>query len=254
MLMRALDIPPSSIGFSLDDLSDLYRERVQQKPCARSETSVPLLGYMAWPKDPASRWEGRQALSSWLSGNGPGLDFRIIHQHWARVADILNLTYALSEGHHQRSRGGASLGKAVFLASRRIKGRGAMQASLWRQWTAYKDVAHLVAAAVAVCFDIQTRHRQRPFGMGLQELLPTRVVALFPDLVLGLALTYQEFGLDRVRIFDPATLWRVPVNINIEPVPAPHRRLLPEEIAILNARRAGNRGSARRGQTTLISA
>jgi hypothetical protein len=107
---------------------------------------------------------------------------------------------------------------------------------------------------------MQTRNRQKPLGLGLQELLPSRVVCLAPDLVAGVALTYQDYGLSSTAkggaepMLDSETVWRIPPDINIDPVPPPARRLLSEEIIVLNGRRAGNRGLANRNKTTLISA
>jgi hypothetical protein len=258
--MRTMEIPrfPQKIPFV--DLEILYRTRLQQKPDVRSSVTIPLLGYMAWPNDVVARQNGTEILKNWMDGGDQSPDFKRSHEHWGHVADIVNFHHALSEGRHQESRGGASAGKAIFLASKRVKRRGAKQPSLWRHWKEYKDVAHLIAAAVLVCFDMQTRNRQKPLGLGLQELLPARVVCLVPDLVVGVALTYQNYGVSSTAksgaepMLDPETVWRIPPDINIDPVPPPTRRLLSEEITVLNARRAGNRGRANRIKTTLISA
>lgn len=40
----------------------------------------------------------------------------------------------------------------------------------------------------------------------------------------------------------PPTSWRIPEDINVVPVPPPARRIRLEDMRILNARRAGNRG------------
>lgn len=258
--MRTMEIPcfPQKICFV--DLENLYRTRLQQKPDVHSSIAVPLLGYTAWPNNAVARQNGTEILKNWMNGGDQRPDFKQIHQHWANVAVIVNLHHALSEGRHQESRGGASIGKAIFLASKRIRARGAKQPSLWRQWGAYKDAAHLIAAVILVCFDMHTRNRQKPFGLGLQELLPMRVACLVPDLIIGVGLTYEKYGLSRAAeggkgsMLDPQTVWRIPPDINIEPVPPPPRSILSEEIVILNARRAGNRGRVNRNKTTLISA
>jgi hypothetical protein len=258
--MRTMEIPCLPQKISFVDLENLYRTRLQQKPDVGSSAAIPLLGYMAWPGDPVARQNGMNILRSWLNGEDRNPDFKLIQQHWSHVADIVNLHHALSEGRHQESRGGASVGKAIFLASKRIRARGAKQPSLWRHWGEYKDVAHLIAAAILVCFDMQMRNRQRPLGLGLQELLPMRVVCSLPDLVLGIALTYERYGLGSTAkggtepMLDPETVWRIPADINIEPVPLPSRSILSEEVIVLNTRRAGNRGRANRNKTTLISA
>lgn len=152
------------------------------------------------------------------------------------------------------------MGKTIYLASKRVKRRGAKQPSLWRHWKEYKDVAHLIAAAILVCFDMQTRNRQKPFVSGFQDLLPMRVVCLLPELIIGIGLTYGKYGLssaakgDKEPMLDPQTVWRIPTDINVEPVPLPVRSILSEEITVLNARRAGNRGRTNRIKITLISA
>ena len=53
-------------------------------------------------------------------------------------------------------------------------------------------------------------------------------------------------------MLDPETLWQIPENIGIEPVHPPGREILPDEIAMLNTRRAGNRGRANGLKTTPV--
>jgi hypothetical protein len=255
-----MEISPLPHRASLVDLENLYRTRLKLKSDARSGLTIPLLSYMAWPNEPDRRRDGLVGLRGWIDGEGQSPDLKLVHKHWSHVADIVNVHYALTDGEHQKSRGGASVGKAIFLASKLIKNRGAKQASLWENWHTYKDVAHLIAAVIAVCFDMQTRNRQKPLGLrGFQELLPARVVCLVPDLVLGVALTYEKYGLDSIAkggtepMLDPETVWRIPENINVESVDPPIRKILTDEIAVLNARRAGNRGVAHGSETTPVS-
>ena len=54
------------------------------------------------------------------------------------------------------------------------------------------------------------------------------------------------------RRFDPETLWRIPADINVAPLKPPVRTVPRKTIAILNARRAGNRGRANRNKTTPV--
>lgn len=254
-----MEIPAFAQRATFADLEHLYKTRLNLKQDAFRNVSVPLLGYMAWPDEPDQRKAGLDMLESWLNGEDKSPEFKLVHKHWGHVADIVNVHYALAQGEHQKSRGGASVGKAIFLASKLIKNRGAKQASLWENWNAYKDVAHLIAAVIAICLDIQTRNHQKPLGLeGSQNLLPTRVVCLVPDLVLGVAMAYEKYGLSSVAkggtesMLDPETVWRIPENINIEPVEPPIRKILTDEIAVLNARRAGNRGTANRHETTPV--
>jgi hypothetical protein len=258
--MRTMEIPRFPQKISFVDLENLYRTRLQQKPEVHSSAAVPLLSYMAWPNDAVARQNAVTILANWLNGANESPDFRLTHQHWGHVADIVNFHHALSEGGHQESRGGASVGKAIFLASKRIRARGAKQPSLWRHWAEYKDVAHIIAAAILICFDMQTRNRQKPFVSGFQDLLPMRIVCLLPDLVIATGLSYEKYGLSSAAnggkepMLDPQTVWRIPPDINIEPAPLPARSIMSEEIVVLNARRAGNRGRANRVKTTLIPA
>lgn len=266
--MRFMEIPPSPIriNFRSQRVVDLYRSRLQQRVDARASMAKPLVRYMVWPNDADVRVCDMNRLWLWLDGAIPEQrDFRKTIIEWGRVADIVNIHYGLSQGGHQDARGGASVGKAISLVSARTKRRGAKQATLWRNWKIHKDVAHLIAASIAICLSVQSSHRKSPFGIGLLDLHPISVACVVPDLVLGLGLTYQEYGLNSTPkggggpMLDPATVWRVPSDINIEPVAPPARPILTSEIVVLNARRAGNRGRANkrklpeRDETTLVS-
>ena len=68
-----------------------------------------------------------------------------------------------------------------------------------------------------------------------------------PDFVLAVARSFEEFALTKInkRVdagLDPETLWRIPKDSNVVPVPPPTRTIRGEDTRILNARRAGNRG------------
>jgi hypothetical protein len=86
--MRTMEIPRFPRKISFADLENLYRTRLQQKPDVHSSVAIPLLGYMAWPNDAGARRNGTKILESWLDGKNQNPDFKLIHQHWARVADI----------------------------------------------------------------------------------------------------------------------------------------------------------------------
>ena len=243
-------------------MEPFYKTRLQQKLALHAAIAIPLLGYMGWPNDSAAREDAMQMLRAWLDGGEPRQFLQripLMHQQWGRVADTVLLHHGMTEGGHQKRRGGPSVGKAIFLGAKRIKARGASQANMWEGWSAYKDAAHLIAAVIAVCADIQRRNRNQPLGIGLQDMLPMRVVCLVPELVIGVGLHYQQYGLNYIAkggtepMFDPETLWRIPENISIEPMPPPVREILPEETVILNARRAGNRGRANLLETTPVS-
>jgi hypothetical protein len=71
---------------------------------------------------------------------------------------------------------------------------------------------------------------------------------MMPDFVLALGLSLQEYGLNSIPhsrnepMLDPETLWGISPEMNVVAVPPPVRKVGGEAIAILNARRAGNRG------------
>jgi hypothetical protein len=225
------------------------------------DQAVPLLGYMAWPNDAAAR-------ARWLEAHGRN-DHRLIdeligktmliQQHWARAADILHLHYDMTSGGHQQRRGGPSVGKAIFLVDAIAKSKGTGAAKLWEIWGTYKDVAHLVAAAVLVSADAQTRHRAAPYGLRLHRFQPFRMAMLIPELVIAVAMSFEEYGLHTVAhgraepMFDPETLWRIPPDINVALLPPPPRAIRPMDLALLNDRRAGNSGKAKSPPVTSAS-
>ena len=81
---------------------------------------------------------------------------------------------------------------------------------------------------------------------------------LMPDFVLSVALSWQEYGLKNIPqsreqpMLDPETLWRVPPDTNVAAVPPPARKIDSHSIAVLNARRAGNRGKSKPRKTTPV--
>jgi hypothetical protein len=220
---------------------------------------------MAWPNDPEARAASEPLLRRWFEGskaNPPRL--RQIQTDWVRVADIFSLHYDLAAGSHQHRRGGSSIGKAIAVTAASIRAKGANTANLWRAWKAYKDVAHLVAAAGVISAQARILASVKPFGKsGLPSgqilLLPFLIAMLMPDFVISLALSFQEYGLSSIPqsreqpMLDPDTLWRVPPDIGAVAVPPPPRKVDQTGIAILNARRAGNRGKSKVAKTTPVS-
>jgi hypothetical protein len=66
-------------------------------------------------------------------------------------------------------------------------------ASLWKAWSTYKDVGHLVAAAALICEEARVWYRHRPFGphgLSFSQLSPFPVAMLMPDLFLAVALEF----------------------------------------------------------------
>jgi hypothetical protein len=79
-----------------------------------------------------------------------------IQTHWLRVADIFHLMCDLAEGRYQA--------RVADQASANAKNRGTKASSLWKLWSTYKNVAHLVAAATLICAEARIESRIRPFG------------------------------------------------------------------------------------------
>ena len=71
-------------------------------------------------------------------------------------------------------------------------------------------------------------------------------------------MSIEDYGLQQTAhgqtepMFDPESLWRIPGDINLTPLPPPDRKITKTDLAVLNARRAGNRGKAKRRRTTPV--
>jgi hypothetical protein len=51
-------------------------------------------------------------------------------------------------------------------------------------------------------------------------------------------------------MLNPKTLWRIRPDVNVVPVPPPARKINRRGVAVLNARRAGNRGKSKKRPKT----
>jgi hypothetical protein len=261
--MRFMDIPPFEQKIEIPDFEFFVRSRLNQAIVIWPEQAFALIGYMGWPNDPQARAASVDIVRGWPQGSKsmpPRL--RQIQSDWAAVADIFSLHYDLTKSDHQRRRGGPSIGKAIELAAGQSRSRGMRKANLWSRWAAYKDVAHLVTAATIICVDARERAKVKPFGaFGLprDQLQPLQIAMLLPDFVLSLALFLQNYGLANCPhardepMLDSETLWRIGPDMNIVEIAPPVRKINQQGIAILNARRAGNRGKRKHRETTPIS-
>ncbi|MGB6540316.1 MAG: hypothetical protein WBF03_05485 [Xanthobacteraceae bacterium] len=246
----------------ITELESLTKGRLLKDVVIWPKQAVPLVGYMAWPNDDEVRnhWIDAHERNDESGLSAFVRKLKIIQQHWARVADIVHLHYDLTQGQHQQARAGASVGKAIALIDANAKSKGTGKAKLWEIWAAYKDVAHLIAAAVLIAGEVQTRHRMAPYGLKLQQFQPYRMAMLLPELVIGVAKTIEKYGLRHVprgrteSLLDPESLWRIPPKINVAAIPLPPRKITKTDIAVLNARRAGNRGRVNRRKTTPVFA
>jgi hypothetical protein len=288
--MRVMDIYRFYDGpnGSYENIGDLIKKRLVENIALFPHQSSRLISYIAWPNDETARdgWmrvhvnsAAAARESNDRTGNQPRettskVDphwaaawetpevflrrLKLIQQHWARAADILHLHYDLAQGGHQKRRGGPSVGKAIHLLAATAKVKGTAKSKLWEIWRRYKDVAHLTAAAVLVSAEAQHRHRAERWEVPTNRLRPLHVIDLLPDLVLGVAMTFEKYGLEAPvhgregPLFDPATLWRIPDEIGLSAVPPPARRIRAEDTAVLNARRAGHRGKRRPSKATPV--
>jgi hypothetical protein len=254
--------PFPGLKIQITDLGFLLKDRLTRDLVLWSDQALPLVGYMAWPSDRImrERWLEAHQRNDHSAINELMQGLKIIQQHWARVADIVHLHQDVAHGGHQQRRGGPSVGKAISLIDANAKSKGTGRAKLWEIWTTYKDVAHLVTAALLVSAEAKTRHQKAPYGLRFHQFQPYRMAMLLPDLVISVAMTFENYGLGHVAygrtepMFDPESLWRIPADINLTPLRPPDRKITKTDLAVLNARLAGNRGKTKRSRTTPVSA
>jgi hypothetical protein len=228
--------------------------------------SLLLVAYMAWPNNEAERngwmatstasFAARQVESTRAESPTKQVTFELfggfrviadssfsymmekltaVQQRWSRVADVLQAVIDIKHEMRRPIRGGASISKAYDL----LKGYPALprKSQLSKDWSDFRDVAHLIAAAAAIA----SRGRDR--AEGASAVLTA--VMLVPEVVLALALAYQRFGLTfrphgrGVPILPPETLWRVPDVEDAPVLPLLIRRLSAPDLEYLtNKRRA----------------
>ena len=263
--MRLMEVPQFPRLMEIPDLEFFLRSRVSETLVMWPCQAIPLLGYMCCPNDEGAREALVRILHSWPKHSGsepPPVPSRLgrTQADWLKVADIFHCYRDLIGGQHYKRRGGPSIGKAITLVAATAESRGTGEANLWKLWGAYKDVAHLVTAATLICLDVRKRfraHPPAPAGLSPTQFVPFQMTLLMPDLVLAVAMEFERFGLGAVSdsraepALHPDTLWRIPPDINVVPVPPPARKLRPQDIVVLNNRRAGNRGRA--NKTTPVS-
>jgi hypothetical protein len=252
--MRIMQIPPFSKAIKITDLGTVIRTRLTHEIVLWPDQAIPLVGYMAWPNDLLARNNWLEVARTWFDGSDTSVPpkLKLIQQHWARVADIVHLHWDLFHGGHQRRRGGASVAKAIAIIAANAKSKGTRQAKLWQIWTEFKDVAHLVAAAILISGEALRRHQIAPYGLRRHQLQPYRMAMLLPDLVLSVAMSLESYGLQRLShgrrepMLEPQSLWRISPDINLTALEPPIRKVAANDLAVLKTRRSGNRGKAKR--------
>lgn len=254
--MRWMEIPPFPVPITITNIEHLMRTRLSQEVVRFPAQACRLVSYMAQPNDGEERQRLLNTVMGWSEApKGIPLKRGQTQVDWARVADVLNVHHDMTEGGHQQHRAGASIGKAKTVISKTRRAHGRSEASQSESWARYKDVAHLATAAVIVAADAREKMKVKPFGPSalpaLQLLQPFVISMMLPDLVLSLGLYLQDYGLRQVPyareepLLDPETLWRIPGDINLTPIPPPIRKIDKKGRAALRDRRAGNRGKRR---------
>jgi hypothetical protein len=163
-----------------------------------------------------------------------------IQDRWRRVADVMQMVIDIHHDKRGPIRGGASISKALDV----LQNYNALpvKSRLSRDWSDFRDVAHLVAAAAAIAATGQQRTDQVEAGALLTPVL------YVPEVVLALGLAYQRFGLSfrphvgSAPIISSETSWRIPDEKDLAILPLPVRRLSDADFDYLsNKRRAASK-------------
>jgi hypothetical protein len=160
-----------------------------------------------------------------------------IQDRWPRVADVMQMVVDIHHDKRGPIRGGASISKALDLLQNYkelpVKSR------LSKDWSAFRDVVHLVAAAAVIA---QTGRQKTEQSEAAAILTPILYV---PEVVLALGLAFQRFGLSlrphvgSDPILSSKTLWRIPDEKDAAVLPLPVRRLSDADFDyLINKRRA----------------
>ena len=259
--MRTMSIPPFPDRAEIVEIESFTNARLAGE-FKLSEQGSALAGYMFHPASEVARASFGSALRSTADPLRLNLKrMRRIQYQWLRVADVFHLYYDMAIGGNQSRRGGATISKAVHLAAKNTKSLGTSEPTFWSAWKAYKDVAPLVTAVILIWANtrivfadeyvaaFRTHDDTEPIQP--DRLAPFHMILLMPDLVLAVGRSFEKFELTKINSrpdagLDPETLWRIPDDVNVAPVPPPSREIRPSDKVILNERRAGNRGKPNR--------
>jgi hypothetical protein len=116
--MRTMNIPPFPRRIEISEIKSLTNARLNEK-FSLSGQAAALAEYLFYPASEQARSSFGSALRSYadpLRLNLKGM--RRIQYRWLRVADVFELYYDMAKGGHQSRRGGATISKAVHLASK----------------------------------------------------------------------------------------------------------------------------------------
>jgi hypothetical protein len=272
--MRFMNLSGLSVGpSSADECMELYSKRVGANDAPWPQVSMLLTAYMAWPDNEAARdsfaasylalqlgrttGEGvpepsddrpiNPKLNAFQQFGGlkaiadPALDFlygKIAQEQraWLLVADILQLIVDMAHENRITLRRGPSVSKAVELCEieRALPGHSQIR----KAWSAFRDVAHLIAAGAYVARQARTNHSE-PYKSSILE-----VIWRAPDALVALGAGFEQFGLEpkqvdnEASILQPQKLWRVPPDLRPQKPFIIFRRLTESQLAHLQTRRA----------------
>jgi hypothetical protein len=273
MNLPNLPAPPSAI----DECLKLYAQRFEHRVMPFPRASQLVVAYMAWPNDRKNRdrWMATN-MALFLAERSPNpveaslelstkasespsnpqshdqIAFELfgglrtlasaslshmtkkleaIQERWTRVADVLQMVVDI---HHEKRApipGGASISKAYDL----LLGYGALprRARLSQDWSDFRDVSHLIAASAWIASSGREPTKHSDASAVITPVL------FVPEIILGLGLAFQEFGLalkpyrQRVSILPSKTLWRIPKMEQLPILPLPVRQLSRDDLKYL---------------------
>jgi hypothetical protein len=225
--MRVMNLPLAvSIPSDLDEAVGVYRARLGSGRRVPSELSQLLLAYMAWPNEEESRdrWmvsgnTRRLAFRDGLSSPPPislfggpeavagealnGVAGRLVAEtnKWPPVADVMQMLVDLHYSGLPLP-GGASVSKAMVLCA--DDQSGLSEGQMRRQWSRFRDVAHLLAAGALLAMEVPENG----------SIFSAAWYA--PDSLLGISAGFESFGLAFTPrgqpdpVLPPNSTWRLP--------------------------------------------
>jgi hypothetical protein len=267
--LSCLPVSPSSA----DECIELYSKRVGANDAPWPQVSTLLTAYMAWPNNEPARDSFAASYMALQLGRttgedvpepsddqpvnptlnalqqfgglkaiaNPALDFlcdKIAQQQrgWLLVADVFQLIVDMAYENRITLRRGPSVSKAVELCEieRALPGHSQIR----KAWSAFRDVAHLIAAGAYIARQGRTNHSE-PYESSILE-----VIWRAPDALVALGAGFEQFGLEpkqvdnEVSILRPQKLWRVPPDLRPQKPFNIFRRLTESRLAHLQTRRA----------------
>ena len=279
--MRFLDIrglPEEVIPTPSSDLARVFAENDLLPNWPSWQASISLIAVMLWPNDESKRDE---LLNAWTllfgsSDDVPGVldrdanlqfagrtirlreigartirdlipEIEAAQQSWINVGDLM-LTLARLDANSPSDaiRGGPSIVKAKHIVADNPNAPNLDR--LAADWSAYRNVAHLIAATCFLATLVAQDQPNRP-------LVPVdRAVFADPGTLLCIAARLQTFGIESHPVsrfepfLSPKSTWRVPDNGQFPPEPIAFAPLSKRQVEVLGQLTEGRKHrSARSG-------